>query len=498
MINKRSAGILLPISSLPSKYGIGTLGKEAYNFADFLVKARQSYWQVLPIGHTSYGDSPYQCFSSFAGNPYFIDLDLLEEEGLLDKKDLKGIKVKDASHVDYGYLYETRYPLLHKAFMNGRDKYPDEFNKFVNENKWLPDYALFMAVKKHFGMKSWLEWPDMDIRLRRYEAMERYKSELADDIYFYEFIQFLFFRQFHELKKYVNDKGIKIIGDLPIYIAMDSCEVWVAPEEFMLDQELRIPKEVAGVPPDYFSKDGQLWGNPLYDWDHMRSNGFKWWIERIDGVSKCFDVIRIDHFRGFEEFWAVPYGEKNAKKGRWCKGPSKEFVSVLMNWFINVDFIAEDLGIIDDKVTDLLNFSGFPGMRVLEFGMNDDGSSYHNVHNHKKNCVCYIATHDNDPIVGWLKKAKKKDLEYAKLIYGFNDKGDCADALIRAGMSSISVLFIAQLQDYLGLSSEATMNVPGTLGNWRWRAKKGDLSPTLAAKIAKLTHGFARDPKPLK
>ena len=492
----RSAGILLPISSLPSNYGIGTLGKEAYRFVDFLVKANQSYWQVLPVGHTSYGDSPYQSFSSFAGNPYFIDLDLLEEDGLINEKDLKKIRINDPGYIDYGALYVNRYPLLYKAYQNGKEKYSEEFRQFVHENEnWLEDYALFMSVKKYFGMRSWLEWEDDDIRLRKPEAVSRYQEMLEDDIRFYEFLQFLFYRQFVDLKRYANQKGIKIIGDLPIYIAMDSCEVWADSRQFQLDEKTKQPKEVAGVQPDYFSKNGQLWGNPLYDWKYMKSTGYKWWLERVEGVSKYFDVIRIDHFRGFEDYWAVPYGEKTAKNGHWVKGPSTDFITVLRDWFARIEFIAEDLGVISDEVVHLLKASGFPGMRVLEFGMAPDGSSYHSPHNHSQNCVCYISTHDNVPIMGWLKKAKKKDLKYAKQYYGLNEEEGYNFGFIRAGMSSVAVLFVAQIQDYLGLGEEATMNVPGTLNNWRWRLKKGQLNQKLAKKIADITKAYARGRK---
>ena len=491
---KRSAGILMPIFSLPSKYGIGTLGAEAYNFADFLAKAQQSYWQILPIGHTSYGDSPYQCFSSFAGNPYFIDLDMLVEDGILDPKDLKKIKVRNAEKIDYGYLYETRYPLLYKAYQKGVIKFEDEFESFASKNRdWLDDYALFMALKKYFKNASWLEWPDEHIRKRYGEAMQYYREELEDDIRFYEFVQYLFYKQFFALKKYVNKLGIKIIGDLPIYIAMDSCEVWADPEQFKLNQELMLPTEVAGVPPDYFAKDGQLWGNPLYNWEYMKTTGYKWWIDRIDGVRKFFDVIRLDHFRGFEEYWSVPYGEKTAKNGHWKKGPSIGFVSVLRDWFHDVDYIAEDLGIIDDKVRNLLKESGFPGMRILEFGFDPDGTSTNNLQYHVENSVCYIGTHDNIPIIGFYKTCSKKDLEYGKLIYGLNDDEGYNFSMIRAGMSSKSALFITQMQDYLGLGAEATINTPGTLGNWSWRMKKGANSARLCEKIRRYTHAFNRD-----
>ena len=491
---ERTAGILLPISSLPSPYGIGTLGKEAYRFVDFLVKARQTYWQILPIGPTSYGDSPYQSLSSYAGNPYFIDPDLLVEEGLLEKKDLRGLKANDQQYVDYSFLFNTRFDLLYKAYRKGMKKFRKDFDSFREENNyWLENYSLFMAVKKHFSMASWQDWPDREIRERRPEAVERYKKKLADDIRFYQFIQFLFTRQYLKLKEYANIHGIRIIGDMPIYVALDSAEVWADSRQFKLDEETKVPKEVAGVPPDYFSKDGQLWGNPLYDWKYMKETGYKWWIDRVGGLAKYFDVIRLDHFRGFHEYWCVPYGDATARNGHWEKGPGLDFVKTIRNWFKDTEFIAEDLGIINEDVTKLLNDSGLPGMRVLEFGFAPDGTSYHCPHNHIQNCVCYVSTHDNTPIMGCLKYLKKKDMDYAKRYYGLNEEEGYNYGFIRGGMSSVCNLFVAQLQDYLGLDESATINNPGTLGNWRWRALKSDLNAKLASRIAQITHTYRRD-----
>ncbi|MDO4940764.1 MAG: 4-alpha-glucanotransferase [Erysipelotrichaceae bacterium] len=490
----RSAGILLPIFSLPSNYGIGTLGKQAYKFVDFLVASKQTYWQVLPVGHTSYGDSPYSCFSSVAGNPYFIDLDLLIEDKLLTKKDVSSLKVKDDEHVDYGYIYKTRYPILYKAYKNGYKKYLKEFNKFVKDNSdWLIDYAMFMAIKKHFNMKALLEWDDKDIILRKDKAMKKYSELLVDDIKYYEFIQFLFFKQFYKLKKYANDSGIKIIGDLPIYVALDSCEVWADSKQFVLDQKTKVPKEVAGISPDYFSSEGQLWGNPLYNWKYMKKTGYAWWINRVKNVSKCFDVVRIDHFRGFETYWAVKYGEKTAKYGHWVNGPSKDFIKVLKEKCKDIDFIAEDLGIIDQDVTELLEYSGFPGMRVLQCAMADDGSSYHSPHNHIENCVCYVSTHDNEPIMGWIKNTKKQDLDYAKKYFGLNKEEGYNYCFIRTGMNSVAKLFMCQIQDYLGLDDKYTINRPGNIGSWTFRLKKNALNSSLSKKIASLTHCSHRD-----
>ncbi|MBQ6559519.1 MAG: 4-alpha-glucanotransferase [Erysipelotrichaceae bacterium] len=492
---KRTSGILLPIFSLPSRYGIGTLGKEAYKFIDFLVEANQSYWQVLPIGHTSYGDSPYQAFSSFAGNPYFIDLDLLVQDGLLKRKELKEIWIEDLTRIDYGYLYENRYPILYKAYVRGIEKYRKGFEVFKEDNKWLYDYSMFMAIKKHFDMHSWLEWPDEAIRLRETKALKQYEEMLKDDIEFYAFLQYLFYKQYLELKKYANDHGIGIIGDLPIYVSLDSCEVWAEPKQFQLEIETHVPKEVAGVPPDYFSSDGQLWGNPLYDWDYMKKDHYSWWKKRLEGVGKYFDVIRIDHFRGFQAYWAVPYGAKTAKNGRWVDGPSKDFVDVLKNDFPNIQFIAEDLGDITEDVMELLKYSTFPGMRVLQFSMDPNGTSFHSPHHHVPNCICYIDTHDNVPIMGWVRTAKKEELNYAKSYYGLNQKEGYNFSFIRAGMNSVAELFVCQMQDYLGLDEKATINVPGTLGNWKWRLSGKELNKRLAKKISKIVHGCDRDRK---
>ena len=492
MEKKRSAGILMPISSLPSNYGIGTLGKEAYKFVDFLVKAKQSYWQILPLGPTSYGDSPYQSFSSHAGNPYFIDLDLLIEDGLLDKKDLRGLNPKNKNYIDYGFIYETRFKVLYKAYKNGFKKDINSFYNFIDSNPFIADYAFYMAIKEHFDMKSWIDWPDEDIRRRKSEAIDKYKELLKDKIYFYEYLQFLFFKQFNNLKQYMNDLGIKLIGDVPIYIPLDSCDCWMNPECFELDENY-VPKAVAGVPPDYFSADGQLWGNPLYNYEYMKSNGYKWWIDRIGAASRLYDVIRIDHFRGFESYWSVPYGDATARNGRWVKGPDMDLLNVLKGWFSNVEFIAEDLGYHTPGVQYMLDAFGFPGMKVLEFGFDSREKSNHAPHCYDENSVCYVGTHDNSTIVGWLTAAKKADVKYALKYLGLNDTTDFNWAMIRAGMSSVSRIFVAQIQDYLGLDDSARINTPGTLGNnWKWRIKKGALTNKLAKKIKDYTLMYER------
>ena len=489
----RASGILLPISALPSPYGIGTLGKAAYAFADFLHAAGQKYWQLLPLGPTSYGDSPYQSFSTFAGNPYFIDLDLLAEEGLLDKEDLAAADWgNDPRYVDYGKIYEVRFDVLRRAFLRGRERDREAVERFQAENPWLKNYALYMAVKAHFGMKSWLEWPDEAIRVRAPEAVARYEKELAEDVAFYTYLQYLFFKQWGELREYIHSLGIRIIGDLPIYVAMDSADVWAEPEFFQLG-EGNIPTEVSGVPPDYFSADGQLWGNPLYDYDRMRQDGFGWWIRRVEGASRLFDVIRIDHFRGLESYWAVPYGAETAREGRWRKGPGMDLVGVLTQWFHGLDIIAEDLGFLTPEVHQLLRDSGLPGMKVLEFAFDAREPSNYLPHTYERNCVCYVGTHDNETVMQWREQADRADVTFARKYLGLNEAEGFHWGMIRGGMSSVADTFVAQMQDYLGLGAEGRMNTPGTLGNnWRWRLLAGEASPALARKIRRYAHMYGR------
>ena len=489
----RASGILLPISALPSPYGIGTLGKAAYAFADFLHAAGQKYWQLLPLGPTSYGDSPYQSFSTFAGNPYFIDLDLLAEEGLLDKEDLAAADWgNDPRYVDYGKIYEVRFDVLRRAFLRGRERDREAVERFQAENPWLKNYALYMAVKAHFGMKSWLEWPDEAIRVRAPEAVARYEKELAEDVAFYTYLQYLFFKQWGELREYIHSLGIRIIGDLPIYVAMDSADVWAEPEFFQLG-EGNIPTEVSGVPPDYFSADGQLWGNPLYDYDRMRQDGFGWWIRRVEGASRLFDVIRIDHFRGLESYWAVPYGAETAREGRWRKGPGMDLVGVLTQWFHGLDIIAEDLGFLTPEVHQLLRDSGLPGMKVLEFAFDAREPSNYLPHTYESNCVCYVGTHDNETVMQWREQADRADVTFARKYLGLNEAEGFHWGMIRGGMSSVADTFVAQMQDYLGLGAEGRMNTPGTLGNnWRWRLLPGEASPALARKIRQYAHMYGR------
>ena len=489
----RHSGILLHISSLPSRYGIGTLGREAYAFADFLHAAGQKYWQLLPLGPTSYGDSPYQSFSTFAGNPYFIDLELLAEDGLLDRAELEEIDWGgEPGYVDYGKIYQSRFDVLYKAFRAGYPRDREAVERFAKENKWLDNYALFMALKRHFGMKSWLQWPEADIRLHKPEAVERWRKELAEDVQFFSYLQYIFFQQWEALREYIHSLGIQIIGDLPIYVAGDSSDVWAEPEFFQLGED-NVPKEVSGVPPDYFSADGQLWGNPLYDYDRMRADGYGWWIRRVEGAGRLFDIIRIDHFRGLESYWAVPYGEETARKGRWRKGPGMELVGTLTNWFPNLSFIAEDLGFLTPEVHKLLRSSGLPGMKVLEFAFDAREPSNYLPHTYSPHCVCYVGTHDNETVVQWREQADRACITMARRYLGLSEAEGFHWGMLRGGMSSVADTFVAQMQDCLGLGAEGRMNTPGTLGgNWQWRLLPGEASPALAKKLYQYTKMYGR------
>ena len=483
----------MAVSSLPSPYGIGTLGQAAYDFADFLHAAGQRYWQMLPLGPTSYGDSPYQSFSAYAGNPYYIDPELLIADGLLTRSECSRCKWGgDPRYVDYGRIYEKRFDLLHKAFKRGWQRSSEAVAAFEEANsRWLPDYALFMACKRHFGMKAWTEWPD-DIRLRQEGAVEKYRALLREDVEFFTYLQYLFFQQWNRLRDYVHAQGIRIIGDLPIYVAMDSADVWAETEFFQLDETL-IPKAVSGVPPDYFSADGQLWGNPLYDWDRMREDGFGWWIRRIGGAQKLYDVIRIDHFRGFESYWAVPYGDTTAKNGRWRPGPGIDLVGVLLGWFHDLRLIAEDLGYTTPEVRKLLADSGLPGMKVLMFAFDPHGESDYLPYRCERNSVCYIGTHDNETVNGWLKGIGRADKEFAKRYMHITDDEGWCWGLIRTGMGTASDLFVMQMQDVLELGGECRMNTPGTqYGNWVWRMLPDAVSPALAKKLSAYTETYHR------
>ena len=497
MTIERSSGILLPITALPSPHGIGTLGKEARNFIDFLASAKQRWWQVLPVGPTAYGNSPYQSPSAYAGNPWLIDLELLVEEGILTKKDLNAgdtaLASKAGSKIDYEAVKASRPAILRKAFEKGRTKDTEQQEAFRRENAdWLEDYTLFMALKEHFGDLSWQEWPDEAIRMRDGAAMDAYRERLGEEMAFHRYVQYLFFTQWAAMKAYAKEKGVLILGDLPIYVALDSADVWAAPQEFMLDEK-NMPIEISGVPPDYFSEEGQLWGNPLYNYAEQAKNGYGWWIRRIGGAQKLYDAIRIDHFRGFASFWAVPSGEKTAKNGRWIKGPGMDLLRVLTGWFSGLSFVAEDLGILTPDVTALREEAGFPGMKILAFAFDANDQSSYLPHRYERNCVCYAGTHDNDTILGWAKTAPKADLDKARAYLGLNKEEGLVWGILRGGISSVADLFVAQMQDYLELGTEARMNTPGTVGgNWEWRLSPGQANAALAKRIAAMTELYGR------
>lgn len=491
----RKSGILMPVFSLPGDYGIGTMGKQAYEFVDFLKKAGQKCWQVLPVGQTGYGNSPYQTVSAFGGSCYLIDLDMLIEEGLLEKSEIEDIRWNVSEEkVDFGLLYLYRMKVLKIAFARFDEKTP-EYEKFLEEESfWINDLALFMSLKDYFGGMPFTQWP-MDVKKREKATMDRYKNLLEEDIRLHSFIQYMFYKQWMALKKYANEKGVEIIGDIPIYVPADSVDVWANPKFFQLDEKL-VPKSVAGVPPDYFSADGQLWGNPLYDWDALKAEDYSWWMKRLSNAFKLFDIVRIDHFRGIESYWSVKNGEKTAKGGKWCEGPGEDFIKKLHTEFRDKDFIAEDLGILTDEVRALLKFSGYPGMKVLEFAFEEGEPSDYLPHRYERNCICYTGTHDNETLMGWLETSSEERMEYVKDYFGImgDSKKDILWSIIRAGMRSHANLFIAQLQDYLELGNEARINKPGISDgtNWCWRLTKDMLSDTLAEKINKITAMYER------
>lgn len=489
----RSSGILMPLFALPSPYGIGTLGKAAFDFIDFLSDAGQRVWQLLPLGPTSYGDSPYSSFSSFAGNPYFVDLDILIADGLLTQAEVSALDWgSDPEHVDYTRLYEQRFDILRLAADRGVPRDREAFGRFCEEQKrWLGDYSLYMALKRRNGMRPWQEWPE-EYRLRHPDALSRSREELASDIELFSYIQFLFFRQWDTLRAYARDKHILLVGDLPIYVAMDSADVWAEPQWFQLDGN-GFPTEVAGVPPDYFNEDGQLWGNPLYRWDAMAQDGYSWWISRVGGTFRLFDIVRFDHFRGLESYWAVPYGDATARGGRWVKGPGLAFVRALADRFPNQNFIAEDLGFLTPEVKDLLAASGFPGMKVLQFAFDWREPSDYLPHTYTRDCVCYTGTHDNTTLRGWLTETDPRCLVTARRYLGIGKKEGFVRGMLRGGMSSVADLFIAQMQDWLDLGEGARVNTPGTsTGNWQWRMRADVLTPKLCREIRKMTILFGR------
>ena len=490
---KRSSGILLHVTSLPSPYGIGSLGQSARDFIDFLHAARQQYWQILPIAPTGFGDSPYQAASAFAGNHYLLDLDQLVREGLLTRQEVEIHWGADPEQTDFGLLYEKRLPLLRQAFRRSADT--EAFAVFRRtEAHWLNNYALFMALKDRLGGKSWLEW-DEDIRLRKPFALEFWQRTLAEEIRFHQWLQFRFLEQWQQLLDYAHSRGVRIIGDIPIYVPLDSADVWSDPDSFQLDDRRR-PIVVAGCPPDAFSRDGQMWGNPIYDWDAMAADGFSWWMRRIGATARFFDVVRIDHFRGIESYWSIPAEAETARDGHWVKGPGMALVRAIRDAYPNTSFIAEDLGYLTPEVEELVRDSGFPGMKVLEFAFDTREPSNYLPHTYTENCVCYTGTHDNETLRQWYECSSEDilDKSFAGKYMELSEGEDFCKAIIRLGMASKADLFVVQMQDYLDLDGRCRMNEPGTLKlqNWRWRMKPGAAGEQLAQEIAALTEAFCR------
>lgn len=490
----RKSGVLMHISSLSSPYGIGSMGKEAREFVDFLKKSGQSYWQILPVCPTSYGDSPYQSFSTFAGNPYFIDLELLREDGLLQSEEYVDVDWESTpDKVNYEAVYYKRYDILRKAADRFMENPSPEYSDFCDEQKeWIYDYALFMALKDANGGVAWIEWGE-ELKKRNPEALEEAKTKYSKEIEFWKIMQFLFFKQWKSLRQYANDRGIEIIGDLPIYVALDSVDVWANPHLFLLDENLE-PIDVAGCPPDGFSATGQLWGNPLFRWDVMEEEDYDWWVRRISQACKIYNVLRIDHFRGFDSYYAIPYGAETAMNGEWRTGPGIKLFKAMERKIGPQNIIAEDLGYLTDSVRQLLKDSGFPGMKVLEFAFDsrDSNNADYLPHNYPEYCIAYAGTHDNETICGWKKTAAPEDIAYAKDYLKLSDDNFCWDMIDRLWATAANTVII-QAQDILELGSESRMNIPSTLGgNWSWRALEGAFTDEIADRLRKITEQHNR------
>ena len=497
-MNERAAGILLHPTSLPGKYGIGSLGKAAYEFIDFLTKAKQQYWQILPLGPTGFGDSPYQCYSAHAGNPDLIDLDQLVKIKLLQAGDLSGYPHFYEGQVDYEAIQKARLPLLKKAFrnftMNADDLEKLTYRNFIKDQAlWINDYALFRAIKENQENKPWYNWKK-ELKSREQETLKLMHTRLSEEIDFHKFLQFIFFKQWMTVREYAKKHKIKIIGDIPLYISLDSTDAWSNPDVFEFDAEYN-PVRVGGVPPDYFSETGQLWGNPLFRWDVMKADGYRWWIDRIRTNLTLYDIIRIDHFRGFAAYWAVPFGEETAINGTWVPGPAKDFFLALKKEFGNLPIIAEDLGVMTPDVEDLRDSFQFPGMKILEFAFDSSEANDYLPYNFVKNCIVYTGTHDNDTVVGWFEMASEAD---RKLVLDYLDKDETGIhwSFVRLAWASVANTAIVPMQDLLGLDSRSRMNLPGTVGgNWKWRAKPGDFSEDLARSLSELTVIYGRSRK---
>ncbi|MGN0383905.1 MAG: 4-alpha-glucanotransferase [Eubacterium sp.] len=492
---KRGAGILLPVSSLSSPYGIGTFGKDAYDFVDKLVKSGQTYWQVLPLGPTSFGDSPYAALSAFAGNPYYIDLDFLIDEGLITREFVNAFDWgKDDSKVSYGIIYQNRFTVLKEAYRNSNYTDDEDYQSFEEENEfWLDDYALYMSCKCYFNNVSWQEWDD-DIRRREPEAIDKYQKLLSQDIAFWKFLQYKFYQQWDKLKSYANEHGILIIGDIPIYVAMDSADVWSDTEQFQLDKDLK-PEKVAGVPPDAFSELGQRWGNPLYDWQYMEKQNFFWWRKRMQSSARLYDVIRIDHFIGIVRYYTIPAKDDDARNGEYVKGPGMKLIRAINESIGDKKIIAEDLGVIIPEVAELLQQSGYPGMKVLEFAFDGNRDNEHLPHNYSANCVVYGGTHDNETLAGYIRSKSDWELVYMKQYLDIEDTDISLmiSRLFRHAFESVAGVVIFQMQDVMKLGNEARMNFPSTVGsNWQWRMKPGDFTDSEVEWIRFLTDIYGR------
>ncbi len=504
-MNKRSCGVFMPIFSLPSPYGIGTMGTEAFNFVDFLERSGVSFWQVLPLGHTGFGNSPYQCFSSVAGNPYFIDLDMLVRMSLIHKEDIPAYQSSDPSRVDYSFVESTKMQVLRKAFQNSSE-WSKQVQKFYNNNlDWLPDYALFMALKDYFDKRPIWEWSDSKAIQRDPEALNHYKALLSEDIDFYVFLQYLFSTQWYELKSYANTKGIQIIGDIPMYPSPDSCDVWCSPEFFKVDEHTLKPTGIAGVPPDAFSEDGQVWGNPVYLWNIMRTTNYSWWVWRLRHAFELFDVVRIDHFRAFQDYFQIPAGETTAKNGFWVAGPRMEFFNRLRSEFGELPLILEDLGIIGDDVRSLRDATGCPGMKVMIFGFNSWEDCEHAPHNWGINCVGYTSTHDSATLAERYDSLSEEDRMFANAYLNFpysseeyklHQASTVVFACIRSALASPARLVIFPMADFLSLKADGCINIPSTVGdgNWSWRLSPRDVHRMdwLAKHLAFLLRVFRR------
>ena len=493
---ERGAGVLMPISALPSPYGIGTLGEESYRFVDFLERTGFRYWQVLPVGPTSFGDSPYQSFSAFAGNPYFIDLKILEEEGLLKAEEIDEFEWQEQEDaIDYARIYQLRFSVLKQAFQRSLHKETKEYIDFVRCNAyWLEDYSLYMAVKGHFDNHEWLLWEE-DIRDRKQEALLNYQELLSEEIEFWRFCQFKFREQWDRLKRYANEKTIQLIGDIPLYVAMDSSDVWVHGRLFELD-ERKSPVNVAGVPPDAFSDLGQRWGNPLYRWDVMERENFDWWRERMKISASLYDVIRIDHFIGVVNYYSIPSECPTAVTGCWKQGPGKKLTDIIQESIGNAKIIAEDLGVLTPNVKELIEETGFPGMRILEFGLEGPADHEYLPHNYKDtNIVAYTGTHDNETLVGFLKNIPEERLTFTYRYFGANSREELPYAIIRSLYSSIADVIVVQMQDLLEMDNEARMNFPSTIGgNWKWRIKADEYKKLKEDRLLEYAEIYARTP----